>query len=346
MNVIHPPVYPSPGDRRCAAVFGAACLWMGALWLAGCQKPPAAADAPTHESKAPAASADTTRAQEVSAGVVLTSEQVGKMGILTTPAKAASYTPEAAGYAVVVAHEGLAQGVADLVAALAVERQSGAALARAQRLAGTPGAVPADAQESAMRQAAVDQAALKLARQRLTAILGQKPPWKDSDNSMLDALGSGEIKLVRATFPLGVLNGTAPASLRLARINAGLGAKSWRTSSVWAAPADPNVPGRSYFTVLKGSDASEGERLLAWAPVGASEAGVLVPAAAIVVSDNKYWCYVERKPGLFVRSEIDTSMPLEDGYFVKQGVASGDTVVTASAGLLLAREMNSGAAAE
>jgi len=339
MNATLDPFRRPPPARRFAAVFGAACLCVSALLLGGCHKPPAAADSPPGpDSKAPPAAANE--------GVTLSADQVEKMGIVTSIAKATSHSAETEGYGMVVAHETIAQGVADLVTAIAVERQSQAALARAQRLAGTPGAMPADAKESAMRQAAVDQAALLLARQRLTTILGQKPPWKDSDNSALDALGSGEIKLVRATFPLGVLNGTAPASLRLARINAGLGANSWRTSSVWAAPADPNVPGRSYFTVLKGSDASEGERLLAWAPVGASETGVLVPAAAIVVSDNKYWCYVERKPGLFVRSEIDTSMPLEDGYFVKRGVAAGDKVVTQSAGLLLAREMNSGAAAE
>jgi hypothetical protein len=346
MNPIRPLVYQSPADRRCAAAFGAASLCIGALWLAGCQKPPAAAEAPARESKAPAAAADTTRAQAVSAGVVLTPGQVEKMGILTTPAKAATYTPEAAGYAVVVAHEGLAQGVADLVAALAVERQSGAALARAQHLVGTPGAVSADALESAARQAAVDRAALQLARQRLSAILGQKPPWKDTDESVLEALGGGRIKLVRATFPLGALEGTAPASVRLERISAVHSGSGWRSTALWDAPADASVPGRSFFALLKGSDAAEGERLLAWAPLGPPEAGVAMPAAAVIISDSKSWCYVERALGHFVRSEIDTTMPLGDGYFVNKGVAVGDKLVTGSAALLLAREMNPGTAAD
>jgi hypothetical protein len=346
MNAARPPFYRSPGDRRCAALYRTACLCIGVLWLAGCQKLPAAADAPAHESKAPAASADTTRAQEVSAGVALTPDQVEKMGILTTPAPAASYTPQATGYAVIVAHEGLAQGVADLVAALAVERQSAAALARAQHLAGTPGAVPADAMESAARQAAVDRAALKLARQRLSAIVGQHPPWNDTDESVLDALGSGRTKLVRATFPLGAIDGTAPASLRLERINAGRSGRSWRSGAPWDAPADASVPGRSFFALLKGSDAAEGERLLAWAPVGTSEAGVAISAAAVIISDNKYWCYIERAPGHYARSEIDSDRPLGKGYFVNKGVAVGDQVVTQSAGLLLARELNPGTAAD
>ncbi len=39
-------------------------------------------------------------------------------------------------------------------------------------------------------------------------------------------------------------------------------------------------------------------------------------------------------------------MPLGEGYFVNKGVAVGDQVVTQSAGLLLAREMNPGTAAD
>ncbi len=333
--------------RRGAATLGVACLCLCALWLVGCRKQAATGDAPgAQESKAPAASSESARPQGPNTGVTLAPDESEKMGISTAPAKPASYTPEAAGFAVVVAHEGLAQAVADLVAARAAERQSGAALGRAQRLAGTPGAVPADAMEAAVRQAAVDREALLLAQRRLSAILGQKPPWKDTDDSMLDALGSGRIKLVRATFPLGALDGTAPTSLRLARINAVQSDRSWRSAALWDAPADASIPGRSFFALLKGSDAAEQERLLAWAPIGPPEAGVAIPATALIISDGKSWCYLETTLGHFVRREIDTNRPLGDGYFVNKGVASGDKVVTQSAGMLLARELNPGAAAD
>ena len=39
-------------------------------------------------------------------------------------------------------------------------------------------------------------------------------------------------------------------------------------------------------------------------------------------------------------------MPTDDGYFVNEGIAPGAQVVTASAGLLLARETNPGTEAE
>jgi hypothetical protein len=84
------------------------------------------------------------------------------------------------------------------------------------------------------------------------------------------------------------------------------------------------VPGRSFFALLKGSDAGEGERLLVWAPIGESTAGVVVAASAAVMSEGKYWCYVEKKPGNFVRTELDTSRPVPEGHFVTEGIAPGD----------------------
>ena len=82
-----------------------------------------------------------------------------------------------------------------------------------------------------------------------------------------------------------------------------------------------------------------------WAPIGASQPGVVIPAAAAVISDGKYWCYVEKKPGTFVRAEIDTSRPSTDGYFVTQGVG-GRQDRHARPAQLLARESNSGAEAD
>jgi len=75
-------------------------------------------------------------------------------------------------------------------------------------------------------------------------------------------------------------------------------------------------------------------------------AGVVVPDAAAVMSEGKYWCYIEKKPGTFVKTEIDTARPVPEGYFVTEGVAAGDKVVTAAAGQLLARESNSGSEPE
>src|SRR5215468_8220541 len=319
--------------RQAAAVVLIGVAWITALFLAGCRQGPTAAEAPAAEAK--------DKGTPEAEGVRLKSEEIEKAGIKTTTLAAVSHTPESTGYAVVITRETIAQALADLTSAAAVERQSRSALTRARSLAGTPGAMPIEAQETAARQAAVDHAAFVLAERRLSAAYGQNAPWKENYTSpLLASLARGDTKLARITFPLGALGSTVPAKLRLSRIGAAPGSKSIETLAVWSAPADATIPGRSFFATLKGGDVSEGERLIAQAAVGAAEDGVVVPYSATVISAGKYWCYVEEKPGLFVRTEIDPAMPTDHGYFVKEGVAPSAQVVTSSAGLLLARETN------
>jgi hypothetical protein len=71
-----------------------------------------------------------------------------------------------------------------------------------------------------------------------------------------------------------------------------------------------------------------------------------VAASAVIQSNSAYWCYIEKPAGVFVRTAVDTSRPATGGYFVSAGVQPGDTVVTAGAGLLLARETNPATEAE
>ena len=321
---------------RCSRYW--AVIWLAAaLALAGCRQ-----GAP--EGAAPAAAGE--KAPEAG-GLTLKPEEIAKAGIVTTPAVATRHAPESTGYALVIAREAIAQAVAELTSAAAIERQSRAAVARGRSLAGTPGAVALESQEAAERQAAVDHAALVLAEQRLSATYGSGAPWKDNYSSpLLATLASGSSKLARVTFPLGALAAATPAKLRFSHLSPLQGGASFESAGVWAAPADASIPGRSFFALLKGGDASEGERLLARAPVGAAEPGVIVPFAAAVITGGKYWCYLEPEAGSFVRTEIDTSIPTDDGYFVRSGITPGAQIVTRSAGELLARELNPSAAAD
>ena len=321
------------GSQRLAMLFAAL------LALAACQRTQPTADA------APAQAAD--KASTEGEGVSLKPEEIEKAGIQTSAAAAAHQAPQITGYALVLTRETIAQAVADITSAAATARQSRAALARAKGLAGTPGAMAIEAQEASERQATVDSAALALAERRVSATFGRGAPWKESyDSPVLAALASGESKLVRVTFPLGALGATAPSRVLLTHIGQAQGEKSFESDTVWSAPADAGVPGKSFFAVLKGSDVSEGERLLARTPVGPAVAGAIVPSAAVLISAGKYWCYVEDQPGHFKRTEIDTGVPTDDGYFVTAGVVPGAQIVTASAGELLARELNPGSAAD
>src|SRR5208337_456828 len=112
-------------------------------------------------------------------------------------------------------------------------------------------AVSAEVEDAAVHQAAVDAAALALAKQRLSSTLGSKPPWKGTDDSAtLQALANGRLKLVRVTFPLGAWGAGTPASLRATRIGDVTPDAGWTMHEVWNAPADASVPGRSFFALL------------------------------------------------------------------------------------------------
>jgi hypothetical protein len=310
-------------------VFAAGCIL-----LCGCHK------APVTGAEGPPAAEAAAKPE----GVTLTPDQIDKLGIVTQPARSIDYSDEAAGYGVVVNHDIIAQAAAELATAQATAQLSRSALSRAQKLAGTPGAVSADVEEAAAQKAAVDAAALTLTTRRLSSTLGMSPPWnRGGRGEILQDLAGGRIKLVRATFPLDALSGGIPASLRATRIGAGKPGAGWKMNVIWEAPADPSVPGRSLFALLKSSDAAEGDRLSVWAPVGVPVAGVVIPSDAAVLSDGKYWCYIETKPGLFTRAEIETGKPMADGYFVSRGIAVGDKIVTAAAGQLLAKETGSAA---
>ncbi len=295
-----------------------------------------------------AAKAGESKDKEAGEGVSLSPEQIEKIGLQTDAAKTVDYAEETAGYGTVIPHEAIAQAAAELATAQAAEKQSRSSLARTQRLSGTPGAMSADVEETNARQLAVDTAALNLAKQRISATFGQRPPWSNGENlGLLQALADGGTKLIRVTFPLGSLPGSdVPKTLSASRLGSASSGKRWKLGLIWSAPADATVPGRSFFSILRAGELGEGERVIAWAPIGASQPGVLIPADAAVISDGKYWCYVEEKSGTFVRTEIDNGKPFENGYVVMQGVKAGDKVVVKGAAQLLAQESNSGADAD
>ena len=312
------------------------CLAGSLLLLAACSRNTAPTAAEPREAEA--------GAEEH--GLTLDKEQREKIGLATAPAPESTFLAELPGYGVVLGHEAIATASAEVATAQAAVRQSRAALARVQGLAGTAGALPAETGETAERQAAADAAALTLAERRLTALLGQGAPVNADGAATLAELATGQVKLVRATFPLGTLLTERPKRLRLARLDASGGARNWTGTVIWDAPADTAVPGRSFFTLLRASDIGEGERLQVWASTGATVKGATVPASAVVQSNSAYWCYIEEPEGSFTRTEVDISRPVTGGYFVSEGVAAGDTVVTAGAGLLLARETNPSTEAE
>ncbi len=278
-------------------------------------------------------------------GVTLTPEQVKALGIMTTPARTATYRRTVSGYGVVVALDTIAQADADIASAAAMAAQSAAAAARARSLStGDEAAVSQEVVEAAQSKATADAAALALAEHKFQTVFGLNAPWKTpaQRKAAMAKLAAGRAVLVRVTFPLGSLGGLRPQEISVARI--GTATQSWATQTIWDAPADPNLPGSGYYCLLEGTNLTQNEHLAASVQVGPQSTGVWVPQTAVLVGENSTWVYVEPDVGHFIRVQVDSGKPEKDGLFLdrRTGVAPNEKIVTGAAGLLLARETNPG----
>ncbi|HMH63973.1 MAG TPA: hypothetical protein VK515_00200 [Rhizomicrobium sp.] len=276
-------------------------------------------------------------------GLTLKAEEVKSLGIATVPARAASWRQQINGYGVVTALDAIAVNDAEVMTASAAAAQSQAAAARARSLStGEEAAVSREVVETAQSKAAADQASLMLARRKTDAAFGRNAPWHDAAlrQAIMARLASGRSVLVRVTFPLGALGNAIPQTLEIARL--GANPKNWTARTVWEAPADNTFPGRGFYVLVDGSDLAQNEHVTAMVPVGAAEAGITVPANALIYGESEAWVYVQTQPGTFLKTRIDTGKALGDGYFLADGagIRAGQPVVTSGAGLLLARETN------
>jgi hypothetical protein len=279
--------------------------------------------------------------------VKLTPEQVTKLGVAMTAAQATHYSAQPEGFGVAITHDAIAQAASELQTALASVRLSDKTYDRAKRLADGPGSLGVDALETAQRQQATDQAAVRLAQRKLTVLLGIEFPWHgEARDAEIEKLAEGSHRLVRVTFPPGG-PATRPKALRVSSLDAAAGS-DWTARTVWVAPQDPTLPGQSVFALLTSADLAEGAHIRAQSLSDSSTAGVVVPETAVVINEGQYWCYVkkEKEEGVFQRVAIDASRSTGAGYFVSEGVDAGDEVVTTGAGLLLARELNASTGAE
>jgi hypothetical protein len=242
----------------------------------------------------------------------------------------------------VLSIDALAQTDADLSVAEAAARASQAALERAEGLYKADTGVSRQVLETAQHQAATDAAQLALAQRKAIATWGHDAPWRDAAarRAMMAKLASGDVALVRGTLPQGT-GGDAVPPMRVERLTPRPGDKGWPATTVWSAPADPAVPGRSFYMLVENAKGLfQGDRVRVIAG-GENVTGALVPAEAVLIAEGTTWVYVEDKPNYFVRQAVDISHPTPTGYIVTHGIQPGEKVVTEGAAHLLAKETGS-----
>lgn len=100
---------------------------------------------------------------------------------------------------------------------------------------------------------------------------------------------------------------------------------------------DPRIQGPTFFYAAAAEGLLPGTTLTARLPSGPQEAGVTIPAAAVVSWQGKAWYYVESAPGRFVRHELTGAVPLAEGWFAPHLPAM--RVVVRGAQTLLSEEL-------
>jgi hypothetical protein len=294
----------------------------------------------------PGAAAEAAAEHEQPAlGVALDDDEARKLGVAVAPIAAAAYQPYISGTARVVDAQAAIAVLADLEKAETEARTSQSALKRARDLFRSDTAVSAEALEAAERQAANDDAQVKVARARASLEFGRGAPWLDASRreSVAAALASGATALVSASFPASLAGAEPPFPLELERMGMA-GQPQWSATETWLGPADPSIPGPTVLALvpITSSGLSAGERLGARVASGAQLEGTVVPASAIVLSGGEAWAYLQSGSD-FTRRRVDLGRPVADGYFQQLGFTAAEAVVVAGAGLLLARETGGGA---
>lgn len=164
--------------------------------------------------------------------------------------------------------------------------------------------------------------------------------WLFDNAPALNRLVQQEEVLIQVTLPLGAKVLSPPET---ARVQVPAGALSAAKLVSVSPQTDPRIQGKSFFYIASAEKAAllPGMNVLVYLPVGSQVKGVVVAASAVVWWQGKAWVYVQRDSDHFVRREISTDMPVQDGWFVRKGLKAGERTVLRGAQALLSEEFRS-----
>jgi hypothetical protein len=146
---------------------------------------------------------------------------------------------------------------------------------------------------------------------------------------------------VRIELPAGEFLKSDPSGARLVPLASG--SQPIEARFVGAATAiDPQTQGQGFLFLVE----SNGARLVANAAVegfiklpGDAQSGVAVPRNSVIRFNGATWIYRQTGDETFQRTEVALDRPLDNGWFVREGLKPQDKVVTVGAQQLLSEEL-------
>jgi len=175
------------------------------------------------------------------------------------------------------------------------------------------------------------------ARQWWGGVLGA---WVSEASPVVDRLLRQQDLLLQLTLSPSTPLSSAPQTARVQAPDGTLVAATLVSPSPYT---DPRLQGMSFFYVTSTATPRlvPGMNVLAYLPAGPQVSGVVVPAPAIVRWQGKAWVYMQQGSDRFVRREVPTDKPVNDGWFVTTEFSVGDRLVVTGAQALLSEEFRS-----
>jgi len=262
------------------------------------------------------------------------------MGLRMAALAPAQLNPEVKGYGRVLDASPLASLVAELTSARAASEASQAELLRLKTLAAQSNASER-ALQAAEAAATRDRAQVEAIRVRLVANWGTAIAAREDLSAFAQSLGSLESALVQIALPAGDGVKNMPTSARLITMTP----ESQPLLAKVLSPApmvDPQAQGQGFLLLVSPNPA----QLAPGAAVtgllglpGEPQSGVAVPREAIIRYNGNAWVYLQTAPDFFTRVEVTLDRPLENGWFVREGLKPNDKVVIVGAQQLLSEEL-------
>jgi len=269
----------------------------------------------------------------------LSDEQQKAAAIKVEPPEAAHITPEIKGYGRVVDPAALAGMIGDFTSAQAANEASQSDLKRLKTLFAQNNASDRSV-ETAEAAAARDQAQAEAARLKLLGNWGQAIAERHDLPAFMQSLGSMESALVRVDLPAGETLKFTPERARLMTLDN----QSMEARFLGAAPSvDPQTQSQGFLFLVETNSLKlgPGAAVVGYlqAP-GEPQTGFAIPRSAILRYDGATWIYLQTGTTNFVRHTITLGEPMQNGWFVSNGVSADDKIVVTGTQSVLSQELN------
>ena len=262
-----------------------------------------------------------------------------QLGIVTERLAATQRAAEVDAFAKVLDPEPLVQLDSDLATAEAAAIASSAEAQRSKALHAANGSVATKDMEAAVAQARSDALKVTMLRARLDLEWGPGVAAMSAAARarLVRGVVAGQVALVHVDTH----NNEGQPGARFVKVD--IGDDSVRGVVLGPArAAEPRLQSSGLIVEVAGHSAillSVGLTQSAHIEQRSPQSGFVVPRAAIIRFKGSDWAYVRSGPGAFTRRLLQAPVPEANGFFVTQGFAAGEEVVTHGAAALFAAEL-------